>query len=59
MENVVRNSEKMAAYEELLHCCEVIKNEANTMEANINKVSERCQLAICTILYAYDALELK
>lgn len=58
MEAIVRKSELVAAYEEIIRCANAIKNEARMLELDSTKVSEVCVLAICTIMYAYKDLEL-
>lgn len=58
MAEIVRLSEEIMANEELVHCCEVIKNEARMLEKAPENVSDRCKLAISTILFSYSALNL-
>lgn len=59
MQEVVINSELLAAYEEMIRCANIIKNEADRMEKDLGSISADCQLAILTIIFANKALDLE
>lgn len=54
--DVVSNSYRLAAYEELIVCAKIIQSEAKMIEKH--EMSKKCQVAVCSVLYAYQTFNL-
>jgi len=58
MELIIRNSERMLVYDELLLCLETIKNSAPALENNPKDISNECVKAISSLIFVYQPLNL-
>ena len=59
MELIIQNSQKLLVYDEAILALNKIMGESMMLENNPTKISNECVLAINTLIFVYDKMQLK